>query len=186
MKIKKVTFKNFASYGNTPQTLDFEDTSLFLVLGGNGFGKSTLANVIKFLCYGKVEGVNNGELPNRINKNLWGSIELESRGRYVKIERGLAPNIFKVYINGVEYDQAGKMNTQEYLEEEIFEISYNVFKNVIILSVNDFKSFLTMSPGDKKSIVDKLFGFSVINDMRESIKKDRREVKQELKLWKMN
>jgi DNA repair exonuclease SbcCD ATPase subunit len=181
MKIKKVIFKNFASYGNTPQTLDFEDTSLFLVLGGNGFGKSTLANVIKFLCYGKVEGVNNGELPNRINKNLWGSIELESRGRYVKIERGLAPNIFKVYINGVEYDQAGKMNTQEYLEEEIFEISYNVFKNVIILSVNDFKSFLTMSPGDKKSIVDKLFGFSVINDMRESIKKDRREVKQELK-----
>jgi len=181
MKIKKVIFKNFASYGNTLQTLDFEDTSLFLVLGGNGFGKSTLANVIKFLCYGKVEGVNNGELPNRINKNLWGSIELESRGRHVKIERGLAPNIFKVYINGVEYDQAGKMNTQEYLEEEIFEISYNVFKNVIILSVNDFKSFLTMSPGDKKSIVDKLFGFSVINEMRESIKKDRREVKQELK-----
>ena len=181
MKIKKVIFKNFASYGNTLQTLDFEDTSLFLVLGGNGFGKSTLANVIKFLCYGKVEGVNNGELPNRINKNLWGSIELESRGRHVKIERGLAPNIFKIYINGVEYDQAGKMNTQEYLEEEIFEISYNVFKNVIILSVNDFKSFLTMSPGDKKSIVDKLFGFSVINDMRESIKKDRREVRQELK-----
>jgi DNA repair exonuclease SbcCD ATPase subunit len=181
MKIKKVIFKNFASYGNTLQTLDFEDTSLFLVLGGNGFGKSTLANVIKFLCYGKVEGVNNGELPNRINKNLWGSIELESRGRNVKIERGLAPNVFKVFINGVEYDQAGKLNTQDYLEQEIFEISYNVFKNVIILSVNDFKSFLTMSPGDKKSIVDKLFGFSVINEMRELIKKDRKEVKQQLK-----
>jgi DNA repair exonuclease SbcCD ATPase subunit len=182
MKIKKVYFKNFASYGNTLQVLDFEESSnLFLVLGGNGFGKSTMANVIKFLCYGKVEGVNNGELPNRINKNLWGSIELESRGRHVKIERGLAPNVFKVYINGVEYDQAGKLNTQDYLEQEIFEISYNVFKNVIILSVNDFKSFLTMSPGDKKGIVDKLFGFSVINDMKELIKKDRKEVKQELK-----
>ena len=182
MKIKRVVFKNFASYGNTPQTLEFEETSsLFLVLGGNGFGKSTMANVIKFLCYGKVEGVNNSELPNRINKNLWGCIELESKGKYVKIERGLAPNIFKVYINGVEYDQAGKLNTQEYLESEIFEISYNVFKNVIILSVNDFKSFLTMSPGDKKSIVDRLFGFSVINDMREIVKKDRREVKQEIK-----
>jgi DNA repair exonuclease SbcCD ATPase subunit len=182
MKIKKVYFKNFASYGNTLQVLDFEESSnLFLVLGGNGFGKSTMANVIKFLCYGKVEGVNNGELPNRINKNLWGSIELESRGRHVKIERGLAPNVFKVYINGVEYDQAGKLNTQDYLEQEIFEISYNVFKNVIILSVNDFKSFLTMSPGDKKGIVDKLFGFSAINDMKELIKKDRKEVKQELK-----
>ena len=43
MKIKKVEFKNFASYGNRIQTIDFEEdkSNLFLVLGGNGAGKST-------------------------------------------------------------------------------------------------------------------------------------------------
>jgi DNA repair exonuclease SbcCD ATPase subunit len=183
MKIKKVSFKNFASYGNNLQTIEFDEerSFLYLVLGGNGFGKSTLANVIKFLCYGKIDGMNNGDLPNRINKNLWGSIELYTKGKEVKIERGLAPNHFKVYINGKEYDQAGKMNTQDYLENEIFEIPYNVFKNVIILSVNDFKSFLTMSPGDKKSIVDKIFGFAIINEMREDVKRQRRDLKSEIK-----
>ena len=58
MKIKKVEFKNIASYGNRVQVIDFEKekSNLYLVLGGNGAGKSTLAKVITYLCYGKVEG----------------------------------------------------------------------------------------------------------------------------------
>ena len=165
MKIKKVTFKNFCSYGNIPQVLTFDDSQshLYLVMGSNGAGKSTIANAIKFLLYGKVDGMSNTDLPNRINKEMYGEIEIETKGKLVKIVRGLSPNIFKVYINGDEYDRAGKVNTQDYLEEELFEIPYQVFKNVIILSVNDFKSFLTMSPADKKNIVDKIFGFSLIN-----------------------
>ena len=48
MKIKKVEFKNFASYGNRLQIIDFEEdkSNLYLVLGGNGAGKSTLAHAI--------------------------------------------------------------------------------------------------------------------------------------------
>ena len=40
MKIKKVEFKNFASYGNRLQVIDFEEgkSNLYLVLGGNGAG----------------------------------------------------------------------------------------------------------------------------------------------------
>ena len=64
-----------------------------------------------------------------------------------------------------------KVNLQDFLETEIYEIPYHVFKNVIILSVNDFKSFITMSPYDKKRIIDKIFGFSIINEMAEAVKK---------------
>lgn len=183
MKIKKVTFKNFCSYGNIPQVLDFEDSEshLYLVMGSNGAGKSSIANAIKFLLYGKVDGMSNTDLPNRINKELYGEIEIETKGKLVKIVRGLSPSIFKVYVDGNEFDRAGKLNTQDYLEEELFEIPYHVYKNVIILSVNDFKSFLTMTPGDKKNIVDKIFGFSLINDMREMIKVERREIKLSIK-----
>ena len=51
MKIKKVEFKNFASYGNRLQVIDFEEdkSNLYLVLGGNGAGKSTLAKVITYM-----------------------------------------------------------------------------------------------------------------------------------------
>jgi DNA repair exonuclease SbcCD ATPase subunit len=182
MRILRIEFKNFASYGNKIQYIDMESEGcLHLITGNNGNGKSTLANIIKFLCYGKVDGFTNSDLPNRINKEMWGKVFLEAKGKKIEIERGLAPSVFKVKIDGVDFDQAGKNNVQEYLEEELFGINANVFKNLIILSVNDFKSFLTMSPGDKKGIVDKIFGFSVINQMLEFAKKQRREVKSNIK-----
>jgi DNA repair exonuclease SbcCD ATPase subunit len=183
MKIEEVSFKNFASYGNQIQTLQFEDSksSLYLVLGGNGFGKSTIANSIIFGLYGKLEDFSLADLPNRINKNLWVRIRLKCGNRNVIVERGIAPKFFKVEIDGVELDQAGVSNIQDYLENEIYEIPYHVFKNIIILSVNDFKSFLTMSPKDKRNIVDKLFGFSVINDMFNRVKEIKKDVKDSLK-----
>lgn len=183
MKILDVTFKNFASYGNRLQRLSFDKdhSDLFLVMGENGAGKSTLAKVITYLCYGKVEGANLKDLPNRVNKELWGYIKIESKGNLIEIERGINPGVFEVKINGEEYDVAGKTNLQEFLETEMFEIPYHVFKNVIILSVNDFKSFITMSPYDKKMIIDRIFGFSVINEMREIVKRDRKSLAETIR-----
>jgi len=185
MRIKKVEFKNFASYGNRLQIIDFEEdkSNLYLVLGGNGAGKSTLAKVITYLCYGKVEGSTLKDLPNRVNGELYGRIWLESKGNKIEIERGINPGIFNVKINGSEYDVAGKVNLQDFLETEIYEIPYHVFKNVIILSVNDFKSFITMSPYDKKRIIDKIFGFSIINEMAEAVKEKRKSIIDEIRTY---
>ncbi|MBC8398423.1 MAG: AAA family ATPase [Flavobacteriales bacterium] len=185
MKIKKVEFKNFASYGNRLQVIDFEEdkSNLYLVLGGNGAGKSTLAKVITYLCYGKVEGSTLKDLPNRVNGELYGRIWLESKGNKIEIERGINPSVFNVKINGSDYDVAGKVNLQDFLETEIYEIPYHVFKNVIILSVNDFKSFITMSPYDKKRIIDKIFGFSIINEMAEAVKEKRKGIIDEIRTY---
>ena len=47
MKINSIEFKNFASYGNQVQTIEFEDQAqLYLTLGKNGHGKTTIANSI--------------------------------------------------------------------------------------------------------------------------------------------
>jgi len=182
MRIDSIAFKNFASYGNKIQKIEFENefSELFLTLGKNGDGKTTIANAIIFALYGKVEGVKLGDLPNRINGELWVQIKLKCGTIEVDIERGLNPGMFVVKLNGVEFDKAGKKSVQEYLEEEVFGIPYHVFKNIIILSINDFKSFLTMSNSDKKQIIDKMFGFSVLNDMQQRIKEERRSIKTEI------
>ena len=182
MKIQSLEFKNFASYGNSVQRLEFNDdgSELFLTLGKNGHGKTTIANAIVFALYGKVEGVKMADLPNRINKELWVKINLKCKNSEVEIERGLAPNKFEVRLNGVEFDKAGKRSVQDYLEEEIFGIPYHVFKNIIILSVNDFKSFLTMTNADKKQIIDRMFGFSILNDMQKIVKEQRKSLKIDL------
>lgn len=182
MRIKSIEFKNFASYGNKPQKLILEDdkSELFLTTGKNGDGKTTIANAIVFGLYGKLEGVKLQDLPNRINKNLMVKLVVQCKNIEVEIERGLAPNHFKVLLNGVEFDKAGKKSVQEYLEEEVYGIPYHVFKNIIILSVNDFKSFLTMSNNDKKQIIDRMFGFSILNDMSKAIKEERKNLKIDL------
>jgi exonuclease SbcC len=182
MRIDFIEFKNFASYGNQKQRLEFhqDKSELFLTLGKNGDGKTTIANAIIYALYGKVEGVKLSDLPNRINKELWVRIGLQCGTIHIDIERGLAPNKFNVLINGVEYDKAGKKSVQDYLEEEVYGIPYHVFKNIIILSINDFKSFLTMSPTDKKQIIDRMFGFSILNDMQRSIKEERRSLKMDI------
>ena len=182
MRINFIEFKNFASYGNQIQRIQFEEdeSKLFLTLGKNGDGKTTIANAIIYALYGRVEGVKLSDLPNRINKELHVKIGLTCGTIDVEIERGLLPNNFSVKLNGIEFDKAGKKSVQDYLEEEVFGIPYHVFKNIIILSVNDFKSFLTMSNQDKKQIIDKMFGFSILNEMQMSIKTERRTTKLDI------
>jgi exonuclease SbcC len=183
MKILSVEWKNFNSYGNQIQRIDFdnEQGDLFLLLGGNGHGKSTIAEVITFALYGKIERKNKNDLPNRINKNLWCKIIIRARGKKVEIERGVSPGLFEVKIDGAPYDTAGNANVQDYLELELFDIPYQVFKNIIVLSINDFRSFLTMSPGDKRNIIDRLFGFTIINQMKDSIRNERKELRDQIK-----
>lgn len=183
MKILNVSWKNFNSYGNSPSRIDFKDDSadLFLLMGGNGNGKSTISEVITFCLYGRIERKNKSDLPNRINKNLWCQIVLRSKNKTITITRGVAPGIFEVDIDGVPYDTSGNSNVQDYLEYEIFDIPYQVFKNIIVLSINDFRSFLTMSTGDKRNIVDRLFGFTLINSMKDQIRSERKEIKDNIK-----
>lgn len=183
MRIQTVEWKNFNSYGNQIQKIEFEKDSgdLYLLLGSNGHGKSTISEVITFALYGRIERKNKSDLPNRINKNLWCRIVIRSKNKIVEITRGVSPNLFEVKIDTVTYDTAGNANVQDYLETEIFDIPYQVFKNIIVLSINDFRSFLTMSTGDKRNIVDRLFGFTIINQMRDQIRSERKDLRDRIK-----
>ena len=40
-----------------------------------------------------------------------------------------------------------------------------------------------MSPYDKKRIIDKIFGFSIINEMAESVKEKRRSIIEEIRTY---
>ena len=181
MKIKNIEWRNVASYGNKIQKLELtEKTGLIQVVGENGVGKSTISDVITFGLYGKLEGKKLKDIPNRSNKNSWMKISFEQDGKTYEVERGLEPSLFQLSIDGSIYDQAGKNNVQDYLSDDILKIPYYVFNNTISLSINDFKSFLKMSTADKKLIIDKIFGFYILNEMRDVLKEESKSIKSSI------
>lgn len=178
MKIKRVLWRNITSYGNRVQTIDFENNpGFYMLMGENATGKSSFLSCITFGLYGKVNNKKLKDLANRKNKNGWVRVELESKGRNIVVERGVAPTSLEVTVDGKRYDESGKKNVQDYLEEELYGMPYYVFDNLISLNINDFKSFINMSPSDKRAIIDRLFSLDVINQMRELLKSDANEVK---------
>ena len=181
MRLTKIEWRNFASYGNKIQALTFdENTGLYLVVGENGAGKSTISDVITYGLYGKLDGKKLKDIPNRINGNAWVKITFISNGEEYSVERGIDPSLFNLYVGGTLYDKAGSRSVQDYLTDDIIQIPNYVFNNTISLSINDFKSFLKMSPADKKSIIDKIFGFYVINEMRDLLKEESKSIKENM------
>ena len=179
MKIKEFAFKNICSYGNKVQTFKFsEDPNLILVQGTNGSGKSSISDALTVSIYGKSGIRKIKEIPNRINKNAYTSVKfVANNGDEVEIERGIEPNFSKILINGNDYNLPDKRRVDEFIEEELVKIPFNVFSNTISLSVNDFKSFVKLSPADKRKIIDKIFGLDLVNDMNQLVKEDAKTVK---------
>lgn len=179
MKLLNFSFKNLCSYGNKIQAFSFsEDPQLILVEGKNGGGKSTISDAITFSLYGKSSIRKTKELPNRLNKNGYTFVDfITDNGDRIEIERGLEPNFSRLAINGVEHNLPDKRRMDDFVEEELVKIPFNVFSNTISLSINDFKSFVKLSPADKRQIIDKIFGLEVVNYMAKKNKEQLKTLK---------
>lgn len=179
MKIQEFSFRNICSYGNKLQTFKFtDDPRLVLVQGKNGSGKSSISDALTVSIYGKSAIRKTKEIPNRINKNAYTQIKfLTDGGKLIDIERGLEPNFSKVSVDGAEYNLPDKRRVDEFIEDELARIPFNVFSNTISLSVNDFKSFVKLSPADKRQIIDKIFGLDIVNDMSKIVKEESKKIK---------
>lgn len=182
MQIQEFSFKNICSYGNKLQTIKFTDEPrLVLVQGLNGSGKSSISDALTVSIYGKSATRKIKEIPNRINKNAYTHIKFKtSSGRDVEIERGIEPNFSNVSIDGEGHKLPDKRRVDEFIEDELVKIPFNVFSNTISLSINDFKSFVKLSPNDKRQIIDKILGLDIINDMSKLAKEDTKKIKAEI------
>lgn len=182
MQVRKFSFKNLCSYGNKLQSFEFSlDPQLVLVEGKNGGGKSTISDALTFAIYGKSAIRKTKELPNRLNKNGYTHIDfLTNAGQEIQIERGLEPNFSRLSINGAEHNLPDKRRTDDFIEEQLAKMPFNVFSNTISLSVNDFKSFVKLSPSDKRQIIDRIFGLEIVNDMSKKNKEELKTLKLSL------
>lgn len=169
VKLKKISFKNFISYGNQATEYNFE-TGVSRISGINGKGKSAVVDAIYYSMFGKsFRKTNIPKMINSINKkDLRVELFFDVKGKDYKIIRGLRPEIFEIYKNDVLIDQAAtKKSYQSFLEEDIFQFDEDIFQQIGIKSLTRYDSFLTLSKGKKRTIIENIFGIEILSEMKE-------------------
>jgi len=177
MIISEISLKNFKSYGNSKQTLKLntEKGELILLVGQNGFGKSSIIKSFDYAFYGKCRGSKKkweslSTLPNRINGGeMLVESSFVSNGTNIQIKRGINPNILELWENGILNERAGKTNIDSKIEDYI-GMDIETFKSFISMSLDSFKNFISLTNEEKQLLLDKLFNLEVINILNTILK----------------
>ena len=142
---KTISWRNFLSTGNQPTKLNLNNHNTTLIIGSNGAGKSTVLDALTFVLYGKAfRKINKAQLINTTNeKNCFVDIEFSVNGTRWKVERGIKPNIFKIYRDGELLDQQhSAIDQQKWLEQNVLKMNYKSFTQIVILGSSSFVPFM--------------------------------------------
>lgn len=196
LTIKRISMRNFFSFGNAPQIVELDSTDISLVLGQNndavieggdsagrrnGVGKSAIIQGLVFGLYGKSIG-NDIKIPNLVNKtnskNCEVIIEFEKDGIQYLVERGRSPTYFNFITLGnnqeVQDESRGeKKDTQEDLNE-VLGISQLLFEHIVVLNAN-VEPFLSLSSTKQREMIEELLGITQLTEKAELLKDMHKE-----------
>ena len=184
---KTLRWKNLLSTGNHFTELKLNSNTNTLVVGTNGSGKSTMLDALCFALFGKpFRNVNKPNLLNSINgKDCVVEVEFDIGSKEYKIVRGIKPNIFEIYQDGVLVNQdASVRDYQDYLERFIVKLNYKSFTQIVILGSASFTPFMQLSASDRRAIIEDLLDIQIFSTMnglvreRLSINKENMIVKK--------
>lgn len=191
--------RNFFSFGNAEQELEFQGRDISLVLGQNndvvveggdsagrrnGVGKSAIIQGLVYGLYGKSVG-NDIKIPNLVNKintkHCEVVVEFEKDGQEYRIERGRSPTYFNFLTlkDGIviEDDSRGeKKDTQEELNE-ILGISQTLFEHIVVLNAN-VDPFLSLSAQKQRDMIEELLGITQLTEKAELLKDMQKDSKK--------
>lgn len=181
---KKITYKNFLSTGNAANTILLDKSVSTLIVGKNGEGKSTVLDAITFVLFGKpFRNINKPQLVNSINgKNCLVDIEFQIGTSEYKISRGLKPNIFEIWCDGVLFNQdAAAKDYQKILEQQILKLNYKSFTQVVILGSASFVPFMQLPAAQRRAVIEDILDISVFSTMNTILKERINDTKDLIK-----
>jgi DNA repair exonuclease SbcCD ATPase subunit len=180
---KKLSWKNFLSTGNQPNTILLNKTSTTLIIGKNGEGKSTCLDALCFALFGKpFRNINKNQMVNSINqKNAVVEIEFSIGQKEYKIVRGIKPNIFEIYVDGEMVNQDAAMKDyQKILEQQILRLNYKTFTQVVILGSASFVPFMQLSSTQRRDVIEDILDIRIFSTMNTLLKEKANATKDEI------
>jgi len=176
------------STGNYFTEIKLNNHANTLIVGQNGSGKSTMLDALCFALFGKAfRSITKPSLLNSINeKDCIVEVQFDIGNKEYKVVRGIKPNVFEIYQDGVLINQdAAARDYQEYLEKFILKLNYKSFTQIVILGSASFTPFMQLSASDRRSIIEDLLDIQIFSTMN-SLAKERTSKNKENLLLKKN
>jgi len=165
---KKVRYKNFLSTGQQFIEIQLDRSSKTLVVGENGAGKSTMLDA---LCFGLFQrafrNIKKDQMVNSINeKDCVVEVEFVIGKNEYKVIRGIKPNIFEIWCNGIMLNQdAAVRDYQKHLESTILKLNFRSFTQVVILGNASFVPFMQLRPEYRRQVVEEILDIEIFSKM---------------------
>jgi DNA repair exonuclease SbcCD ATPase subunit len=179
---RKLRWKNFLSTGNYFTELSLDQNNTTLIVGSNGSGKSTMLDALCFALFGKpFRNINKTQLVNSINStSAVVEVEFDTGNKNYKIVRGIKPNTFEIYCNGVLLTQSAAVKDyQEHLEKVILKLNYKSFTQIVVLGSASFTPFMQLSAADRRAIIEDLLDIQIFSRMNGVLKEKFQLLKEE-------
>ena len=159
-----VRWKNFLSTGNTFTEIQLDQNPSTLVVGENGAGKSTILDALCFALFNKpFRQISKSQLLNSINqREAIVEVEFNTQNKEIKIVRGIKPNVFEIYVDGVMINQnANAKDYQKHLEQQILKFNYRSFTQVVILGSSTFIPFMQLRSQARREVVEDILDIKI-------------------------
>ena len=188
IRFKKIRWKNLLSTGNQWTEIDFEQSNTTLIIGGNGAGKSTVLDALTFSLFNKpFRKITKGQLVNTVNeKGCLVEIEFDVGTREYKIVRGIKPNTFEIWVDGVMLNQnAAAADQQKYLENNILKLNYKSFTQIVVLGSSSFVPFMQLSNTHRREVIEDLLDIKIFSAMNGVVKDKIRKSRESIKVLEL-
>lgn len=185
---KQITYRNFLSSGNQPTVISFADYKTNLIMGSNGSGKSTILDALCFVLFNKAfRKITKNQLINSTNlKDCLVEILFSIGSKEYKVVRGIKPNIFEIWIDGILQNQASAASDQQkQLEDNILKLNYKSFTQIVILGSASFVPFMQLSGANRREVVEDLLDIKIFSAMNSIVKEKIRDSNNNIKEFEL-
>jgi exonuclease SbcC len=182
---KYIKVKNFTSY--IQEVIDFSSyPDIFIVVGNNGVGKSSIVEMMTTAIFYRARGVNEKGtgMDNLINKDA-NEFEIEfsftmNNNEYIikrrKIRNG--GHELEFFINGIS--QTEKLTETQNKINNIIKMDYETFLDTVCIGQGQSGRFMQKKPNERKEVFVQVLGLDKYEKLEEYTRNLKRETKQEI------
>ena len=181
---QKIRYKNFLSSGNQITEIHLNKSKSTLIVGQNGSGKSTALDALSFALFGKAHrNITKEQLINSINrKDCLTEVFFKIGKSQFNIIRGIKPNIFEIWKDGVMLNQSSHAKEyQKILEQNILKLNHKSFHQVVVLGSSSFIPFMQLRAYQRRAVIEDLLDINVFSKMNMILKESLSFQREKLK-----